>query len=274
MGSIFRICSIDKDNNDIWNIHLKLIDKENDQELERLADDIWNKIRSYDDLFSFIKLLRLIGHFEKAKEYIDLLLYESVFCDDVQNLALLINEIGLIYEEQGDFAIANVYYEIFIDIKSKRQLLYMKNTLSSTIQRATSQTIEKHIQDMRNENNEELIKLKNSLKKEEKTNVPNRESLADYYQEIGHIYEQQENDTEALKMYKKCVQLFLPTGLFAIHIYSSMALLYAKQNDSSTSNMYIEKTLEEHSHFKSNVENLEEIYRKNRSCLRSTRTIC
>ncbi|CAF3846382.1 unnamed protein product [Rotaria sp. Silwood1] len=244
MGSIYRICSIDKDNDDIWKIRLKLIDKQKDQELETMADNIWEKIRSYDDLFSLIKLSRLVGDFETAKRFIDQLLNESYFWDEIQNLAFLINEVGLICEEQGDFTTASVYYQIFMDMKQKRQLICRRDTISSTLERATFQTISKHIQDMNNENNEKLIALKNSLKNEEKSDMPDTTKSANYCQQIGHIYELQENDKEALNMYQKSLKLFVPVDLEVMQIYSSMALLYAKQNDWSTSNTYIEKTLE------------------------------
>ncbi|CAF3227174.1 unnamed protein product [Rotaria sp. Silwood2] len=243
MGSIFRIISMDKDNDDIWKIRLKLINKQEDHELETMADNIWEKIRSSDDLFSLIKLLRLMGDFENAKVYIDQLLNESSFWDDIQNLALLVNEVGLICEEEGDFATASVYYQIFMDMKQKRQLICRRDTILSTLERATFQTISKYIQDMNNENNEKLIELKNSLKNEEKSSVLNEKKLASYCQLIGHIYELQENDEEALNMYQKSLKLFVPVSSTAMQIYSSMALLYAKQNDWSTSNTYIEKTL-------------------------------
>jgi tetratricopeptide (TPR) repeat protein len=250
MGGTFRICSIDKNNNDIWNMHLKLTDKEYDRDLEKLADNIWNKIQADYDLFRLIKLLRLMKDFEKAKKYMDMLLSESLFCDYVQNFALVINEIGLIYEGEGDFATAYEFYELFMDMKRKRQLIYMTEMNSSTVPQVTILTIKKHIEDMKNQD-KELIRLKNSLEREEKTNGSNAESLARYCQQIGGIYEEQENYTEALKMYEKSLQLFLPVDSKVIRIYSSMALLYAKQNNWSISNIYIEKVLEQYSHIKS-----------------------
>ncbi|CAF1434871.1 unnamed protein product, partial [Rotaria sp. Silwood1] len=200
MGTIYRICSIDKDNDDIWKISLKLIDKQKDQDL--------------------IKLSRLVGDFKTAKRFIDQLLNESYFWDEIQNLAFLINEVGLICEEQGDFTTASVYYQIFMDMKQKRQLICRRDTISSTLERATFQTISKHIQDMNNENNEKLIALKNSLKNEEKSDMPDTTKSANYCQQIGHIYELQENDKEALNMYQKSLKLFVPVDLEVMQIYS------------------------------------------------------
>jgi hypothetical protein len=62
IGSVFRIRSAEKNINGIWNVRLKLTD-EGDEQVEALADSIWEKIRSDDDLLCLAKLMRLMGKY-------------------------------------------------------------------------------------------------------------------------------------------------------------------------------------------------------------------
>ncbi len=144
IGSVFQIHSVEIDNDGIWNMHLKLTAKV-DQELETLRRCIWKKIRSDDGRFSMAKLMRLMGKFEKAEMFIDLIMEESTFCDDLQNLALVVNEIGLIHEERGDLTTANLYYQKFIEMKQKRHLLLSYNMHVAATPDVTCKNIISHI---------------------------------------------------------------------------------------------------------------------------------
>jgi tetratricopeptide (TPR) repeat protein len=230
MGSVFRIHSVERDNNGIWNMHLKLTGEE-DEELEMLADDIWKKIRSGDDLLSLAKLMRLMGNFEKAEMFLDTLMNESTFCDDMQNLALIINEIGLIHEESGDLTIANSYYQKFIEIKQKRQLISSNDSHISSTGGVRCRTILEYVEDIQNTHTDK-------------------------------IYEQQENDREALQMYEEKLRLFSPNDSSAIEIYSIIALLHARQGDWQLAQEHVEKTLKESVHFRSDRSIIAESYER------------
>jgi tetratricopeptide (TPR) repeat protein len=230
MGSVFRIHSVERDTDGILNMYLKLTGEE-DEELEMLADDIWKKIRSENDLLSLAKLMRLMGNFEKAEMFLDILMNESTFCDDMQNLALIINEIGLIHEESGDLTIANSYYQKFIEIKQKRQLISSNDSHISSTGGVRCRTILEYVEDIQNTHTDK-------------------------------IYEQQENDREALQMYEEKLRLFSPNDSSAIEIYSIIALLHARQGEWQLAQEYVEKTLKESVRFRFNHSTIAESYER------------
>jgi tetratricopeptide (TPR) repeat protein len=239
-------------------MHLKLTGEE-DKELEMLADDIWKRIRSGDDLLSLAKLMRLMGNFEKAEMFLDLLMNESTFCDDIQNLALIINEIGLIHEESGDLTTANSYYQKFIEIKQKRQFILSNDSHISSTSCVTCRTILEYVQDMQNKT---LNTWKECFKNEQKKDKSDHEKLAILYRHTDRIDEQQENNREALKMYEENLRLFSPNGSSAIEIYSIIALLHARQGNWQLAQVYMEKTLKEPVSFRSDRSKIAESYER------------
>ena len=225
IGSVFRIRSMEKNINGVWNVGLKLTDEE-DEQVEALADSVWEEIRSDHDLLCLAKLMRLMGNYEEAKMFIDELMGTTLFCRHLENLALVINEIGLIYEEKGDVSIATLYYQKFIEMKRKRQFTWSNYIFLSVD--VTTKTILNYLQDKENNSNQELNTLGKSFQNEQNKDYPDREKLAICCRKMGEIYEEQNNDTNALRMYEESFKLFSSSDSSAIRTTSIIALLHAK----------------------------------------------
>ncbi|CAF0986725.1 unnamed protein product [Adineta steineri] len=259
IGSVFRIRSMEKDNNSIWNVRLTLTDEE-DKQVKALADGIWEKIESDNTLLCLAKLMRLMGNYEKAEMFIDELMSGTIFCWHLKNLALVINEIGLIYEEKGDFSTAILYYQKFIEMKQKRQFTWSSYlSLSSDV---STKTILNYFQDKKNNSNQELNTLEKSFENERNQDHPDREKLSILCQQMAEIYKEQDNDIDALRMYEEYVELLTSSNQLTMQTSSTVALLYAKLGNIQASEKYIEQTLKERINFRSHCKDTAASYEK------------
>ncbi|CAF1133774.1 unnamed protein product [Didymodactylos carnosus] len=249
MGSVFRIRSVEKNISGVWNVDLKLTDEE-DEQVEALTDGVWEKIRSDHNLLCLAKLMRLMGNYEKAEMFIDELMSATLFCRYLENLALVINEIGLIYEKKGDLTTATLYYQKFVEMKQKRQFIWSNYMFLSVD--VTTKTLLNYLQNIESNSNQELNTLKKSFENEQNKEEPNREKLAFCCKQMGEIYEEQENDTDALRMYEESLKLFSSIDSSTIRTSSIIAFLHAKLGNTQASEKYIEQTLKERLHFRLN----------------------
>ncbi|CAF4544471.1 unnamed protein product [Rotaria sp. Silwood2] len=121
MGSIFRIKSIVKIENkeDCYRVKLMLTDTE-DEELITLGKCLEKDIVDKNGLFYLAALMRVIGKYDKAIYFYQLLLKNSSLeSNNPLHLSIIYNDIGWTYKEQEDYTKALEFYRKALDIDEK-----------------------------------------------------------------------------------------------------------------------------------------------------------
>ncbi|CAF4574882.1 unnamed protein product, partial [Didymodactylos carnosus] len=117
IGTIFRIKSIEKaTDTGIWSIKL-LLNSESDEQLKVLSEQIREETDRSSDLLTLGHLLREIGEHAKAERYLTRLINNTLPNDPV--MGTFYNNIGLVYNDQGDYSKALKYYEQTLEIQLK-----------------------------------------------------------------------------------------------------------------------------------------------------------
>ncbi|CAF3175072.1 unnamed protein product [Rotaria socialis] len=119
MGSIFRIRSILKveNANDLYQVKLIITNKE-DVELNELRESIKNEIGDHNGIFSLGSLMRIMGKYDKALHFFQLLLNSSSLeVNDPIRLSIIYNEIGVAYLGLKDYIKALEFYQKSLKLK-------------------------------------------------------------------------------------------------------------------------------------------------------------
>ncbi len=283
MQAIFRIGNIRQidENNRLWQVEL-ILTGDNDQQLQALTERMRHDIQGTG--FQRLGALMLeLGQYDKALEVYETLLSATHSNADRQALSSVHNQLGAIYNLQGEIDKALVHYNTSLEIKLtylspndpslspvysnigsalrnqnklNEALEYMERALNIELQAAQSDPLKiasYHnniglILTDQSEYYNALVHDEQALEIQEKYLPPNHPDLATSYNNIGAIYDELQEYSKALSFYEKSLNIMrrsLPFDhpKFATS-YNNISTVYNEMGEYSKALSYYEKALE------------------------------
>jgi tetratricopeptide (TPR) repeat protein len=213
MAAVFRIESVHRlYSEDIWVVHL-IMNGEEDEELNALANSIEAEIGSLDNLNTFGGLLMKMGDLQKAERYF-LMLIEDTPLDDFYNKARYYSNLSLVYKEQMNYDAAISWAEKALQLvpSNLSTLAAIYNNLG-----------------LYHANKDNTVQSFNFFHKT--VNIykdilpPNHHKLAPIYMNLGLLYLNQDNSSRALEYFLKTIDIF-QKSLPANHPDFAIAYVY------------------------------------------------
>ncbi|CAF1541544.1 unnamed protein product, partial [Didymodactylos carnosus] len=236
MGTIFRIKSVEKaTDTGIWSVKL-LLNSESDEQLKVLSEQIREETDGSSDLLTLGHLLREMGEYAKAERYFTRLINDTLPNDPV--MSTFYNNIGLVYNDQGQYSQALKYYEQSLEIRLK--------TLgpNHSIVAITYNNIGGVYNDQ-GEYSQALKYYEQSLEIRLKILGPNHPSVAKTYNNIGTVYKDQGEYSQALKYYEQSLEIDLttlgPNHPSVAITYNNIGTVYKDQGEYSQALKYYKK---------------------------------
>ncbi|CAF3958052.1 unnamed protein product [Rotaria sp. Silwood1] len=240
MGAVFRIESVDINDDGIWNVKLKLTSEE-DTELSQLAEYISEDALSTNPLGSLARLMMDMGKYDKAEKYHLMLLEDPSNTEDFKTLASIYNNLGYIYHNTNRQTKAIEYYENALDIKLK-YLPPNDSALASTYNNLA------HVYHEQSEYEKALSYYHKALVIDLTAINPKPNNIANRYGNIGSVYLDQQPYSEALKMFEQYLELkeeLLPSNHPNLAtIYNNISQVYYALKDYDSTNKYLNQTLQ------------------------------
>lgn len=197
MHSVFRITEIQLIEEGIYRIDL-LLTATNDEQIVSLTDLLRQETRTAAHWLKLAHLMSTIKDYDQAKEvYFTLLNFAE---NDPLKMALIYNELGLLHDEQGDYASALIYYQKAIDIR-REQLPPNHRSLSVSYNNIGE--VQRQLGDYCNalDNHRKTLQIK------QKILPPNDPSMATTYNNIGLANESLGEFATALSFYQKALNI-------------------------------------------------------------------
>jgi tetratricopeptide (TPR) repeat protein len=283
MHAIFRIGEIRqiRNNSRLWQVEL-ILTSDNDQQLQALTERMRHDIQGTG--FQRLGALMLeLGQYDKALEVYETLLSATHSNADRQALSSVHNQLGAIYNLQGEIDKALVHYNTSLEIKLtylspndpslspvysnigsalrnqnklNEALEYMERALNIELQAAQSDPLKiasYHnniglILTDQSEYYNALVHYEKALEIQQKYLPPNHPDLATSYNNIGAIYDELQEYSKALSFYEKSLNIMrrsLPFDhpKFATS-YNNISTVYNEMGEYSKALSYYEKALE------------------------------
>ncbi|CAF4105985.1 unnamed protein product [Didymodactylos carnosus] len=239
IGTVFRIESVEKqDFTNIWNIKLALTGEE-DKELKTLTNQIRQEVRSESTLDSLGLLLRKMGKYIEAEQYYLMLLNETSPEDPY--IATIHNNIGLVYNDMGDYSKALTYYEETLDFD-------MKTLGPNHPDVAATYNNIGDVYTAMGDYSKALTYYEQTLELKLKTLGSNHPDVAATYNNIGALYNHMGDYSKALTYFEQALELKLktlgPSHPAVATTYNNMGRVYNDMGDYSKALTYYEQTLE------------------------------
>ncbi|CAF1224302.1 unnamed protein product [Adineta ricciae] len=205
IGSIFRIKSIRKIDDQIWRIHMIWCD-ENEHDLISLFNYMKKRYGGGDnetDLLKFGRVLRQMGKFDLAEKFYRRLLIELSSNDPL--LSDLYYSLGLVLKDQKklDSSLEYLHKSLELEVRRRPQID------RSLVQRYNAIG---NIHREKNEHDIALLWYNKGIALLEKNNERDDETMAHFYHNTALIYNEQEKYEQALKLnhkalttWKKCL---------------------------------------------------------------------
>ena len=197
MHSVFRITAIKLLEEGIYRIDL-LLTASNDEQIVSLTHLLREETRTTHAWFKLAQLMSIVKDYKHANEvYLTLFDYAE---NDPLKMALIYNEIGLLHDEQGDYASALMYYQKAIDI---RQQELPPDHFSLSVSYNNIGEVQRQLGDYFNalDNHRKTLLIK------QKILPPNDPSLATTYNNIGLASESLGEFASALSFYQKALDI-------------------------------------------------------------------
>ncbi|CAF1009612.1 unnamed protein product [Didymodactylos carnosus] len=259
MGTVFRIETVKKLDNDIWQVSLSMTNDE-DQQLKTLCNHMRTELGITCHLASLGRLMFHMGNYDLAEQFNQLLLRDPTIVDP-HDLGLLHNDLGLIYSNQADYTKAFEHFGLSLQIK-KRHLKFSDRSVVTTLNNIGMLYFK--IQQYETA----LSYFQHILQIDLHASLQNLQDIGADYNNIGDVYRKQRKYSKAIKMYQKAVdtdQQSLPLNhpIRAIHL-NNIGLYYYNKSDYVKANDYYQKTLDiqlqslpaDHSHLATTYNNI------------------
>ena len=235
MASVFRIESIHRlHSGDIWTVRLVMNGKE-DEDLNAVATSIKEELGQLDNLNTFGGLLMKMGDFQRAEQYI-LMLIKDIQSDDLLSKVNYYSNLSLIYNEQMNYDTAISWAE-----KALQLLQSDHDTLGIIYNNLGLCHVNKG-------NSAQALNYFHKTINIYKIIFPsNHPRLAITYLNLGLVYAKQENYPTALEyffktndIYQNCLPINHPNfGIVYIHI----GTIHQNQGDYDSALFYLHKCL-------------------------------
>ena len=197
MHSVFRITAIKLLEEGIYRIDL-LLTASKDEQIVSLTHLLREETRTTHAWFKLAQLMSIVKDYTHANE-IYLILFDYAENDPLK-MALIYNEIGLLHDEQGDYASALMYYQKALDI---RQQELPPDHFSLSVSYNNIGEVQRQLGDYFNalDNHRKTLLIK------QKILPPNDPSLATTYNNIGLTSESLGEFASALSFYQKALDI-------------------------------------------------------------------
>jgi tetratricopeptide (TPR) repeat protein len=132
MGTIFRIISVTRENNeDVWIVQLKLSDEE-DKHLHRISSIIKKDVTEpYKPLIKLIRIMCRMQYLKEAEHFSLLALEDKSVTSDFDLLSLIYYQLGIIYKSTGKINEAMVYFKKTLNMKYENNVSPTDPSLSN-----------------------------------------------------------------------------------------------------------------------------------------------
>jgi tetratricopeptide (TPR) repeat protein len=239
MHSVFRIGQLKllDGNKRLWQVDLTLT-SDNDPQLLALTERMQEETKGSTGWHRLGKLMIQLGQFNKAEELYDILLKQTT---DEGERAHLYHMMGMIKENQGEYAKAIEFYEKSIKMNQK--------ILSPTDPELTASynNIGLVYKNM-GEYSKALSSHEKALEIQQKTLPPNHPSFATSYNNIGLVYKNMGEYSKALSSHEKALEIYQktlpPNHLLLATSYNNIGAVYQNMGEYSKALSYYEKDLE------------------------------
>lgn len=113
-GSIFRLVKIERDSNEIWNIHTELC-SENDHQLKTLFQHMKNELGiGQTNLYNFGHVLSTMDKFDHAEK--SFRLYLNQLSDDHSHISLCYHALDRVTDDTGDYDASLKWYNKSLEL--------------------------------------------------------------------------------------------------------------------------------------------------------------
>ncbi|CAF5040550.1 unnamed protein product [Rotaria sp. Silwood1] len=223
MATVFRIQSIQKsDSTNIWNVKL-ILNGEEDEELNVLKEHMENDLHfdKPSNLHTLGTIMLAMGEYDKAKQY-SLMFIDDTEQENVSSMIQVYMDLGQVYDNQGDFDAALIYYDKALQIQLN---LFPSNHPSLAVSYTNIGLVYC--------NKSDYVQALNYYKKalniyELSSFSTNYTELAKTYNNISIVYNKLGDNTNALKYNEKSLEINLKS------LPSNHPLLAASYNNIAT----------------------------------------
>ena len=238
--SIFRIERMnqikDGTRNPMWEVHL-ILTGDNDKEMDELTRSVRKEIGSHTGWSRLGWILWKIGEFGKAAELYQVLLNKA--SSSGTDRGHYLHQLGLMYNNMGEYSKALKYYEKSIEIK---KIALPKNHPNLT----TSYCSIGQVYNNMGEYSKALEYYEKDLETTKISLPKNHPDLAASYNNIALVYNNMGEYSKALEYYEKSIEIFeiaLPKNHPDLATsYCSIGLVYNNMGEYSKALEYYEKS--------------------------------
>ncbi|CAF0960208.1 unnamed protein product [Adineta ricciae] len=246
--NVYQIESIEQissDENIYWNIHLISIDKEENNEFQKLIKEMKTQIESPATLIQFGKLLLANGDYLHADYFARFLFNDNSLKDNptlLAGLAAIHHLLGSVDNRKNNHRAARLQFQQSLQVF----LTFIPDDhpmLSATYNNIGSM----FYQD--DEHEQAIIYHQKALQCQLKSPSPDIEAIATYSGNIGAVYLDEKKYDQALINYKRSLQLLLqstPSGesLSIAMIYDRLACIYWRMEQPENALPFYQKSLQ------------------------------
>jgi tetratricopeptide (TPR) repeat protein len=264
--SVFRIGQvkqIEKNNNRLWQVYLKLT-SDHDPQLQELTKSMQEDTEGPTGWFRLGRLMMKVAQFAKAQQVFEMILDRAT---DEKEKGQIYHYLGWIKYDQGKYTEAITYYEESLKIEQK--------TLPANHpDLATSYACLGSVYDNMGEYSKALSYYEKALEIRQKTLPANHPLLASSYNNIGSVYDNMGEYSKALSYYEKALEIrqkILPANHPHLATsYNNIGLVYRNIGEYSKALSSHEKALEifektlpaNHPHLATSYGNIGSVYNK------------
>lgn len=241
MGTVFRMVSINFNDEGFWDVKMHLNLEEND-DLTTLAAHLRAEIISSSyPLLSLGNFFSKTANYDKAEQFYLLALNKLTINEAGDILLVIYNNLGFVYNKTGKQAKATEYYKKSIEICRK----YFFSTIPKSAHIHYSLGMMNYLQ---GDYDEALSEYTKALELNLNLPILDNRDIAEDYKKIADVYLAQQNYLKALEMFEKSLKLLekrLPTNHPSLAAcYSGISQVYYALGQDDKANEYLNKTLE------------------------------
>jgi len=244
IDTVFRIHSVEKENDRHWNVNLESV-SHTDYQFKQLTEPLRSQIESPIVLLEISKLLLSTNHYAECDYLAELLFNDESFSGDstlLASLAAVHHLLGNQDDERGHFKAACLQF--FKSLRAFQSFLPPDHPLMSASYNNIGSMFFKD-----NEYNQAITFHQKALDCQLKSASPDTDAIATYSNNIGAVYFEEGKYSEALKHLQRAAKILEKLSsvekiLRLCIIYQKIAAIYWRMDKAKEALEYYKKTLE------------------------------